>query len=106
MIKIVLGAVASFLVAMVLLFALNSMGMVSKGFFGKWNEEIRYDITKESAAYRDGMQRNLSQMQTDYNSADSSGKIGIRQAVRHQYSQTDTAEYPAYLQTFLTQMGL
>lgn len=104
--KLILGGLAAVALFFAVNFALASMGMISKSFFGKWNEEIRYDITKESAAYRDGMQRNLSQLQTQYNAADTAGKLGIKSAVRHQYSQTDTSEYPAYLQTFLAQMGL
>lgn len=106
MFKIIAGGIAAVILFLAITFGLGSMGMISKSFFGKWGEEIRYDITKESAAYRDGMQRNLSQMQTDYNSADTAGKIGIKQAVRHQYSQTDTAEYPAYLKSFLAEMGI
>lgn len=98
----ILGIIAS----LVILFFLNVGGMYSKSFFGKWNEEIRYDIQKESQAYRDGMQRNLSQLMIQYGSADSAGKTGIRMTVQHQYSQTDTTEYPNHLQTFLSQMGL
>lgn len=76
------------------------------GFLGKAAEQIRYDIRKESASYRDGMQRQLMTLKLQYESADSAGKVGIRQAVRHQYSQTDTSEYPALLQSFLRDMGL
>lgn len=104
--KIIGGGLLAVALIIALNFALASMGMISKSFFGKWNEQIRYDITKESAAYRDGMQRNLSQMQTDYLAADGAGKAAIQAAIRHQYSQTDTSEYPAYLQSFLAQMGL
>ncbi len=104
--KIIGGGLLAVALIIGLNFALASMGMISKSFFGKWNEQIRYDITKESAAYRDGMQRNLSQMQTDYLAADGAGKTAIQAAIKHQYSQTDTSEYPAYLKSFLAQMGL
>lgn len=89
-----------------LMFVLNVGGMYSKAFFGKWDEQIRHDIQKESQAYKDGMQRNLMSMQTDYNNADAAGKAAIKAAVRHQYSQTDTSGYPAHLQSFLASMGL
>lgn len=98
----VLGIIGFFL----LLFVLNVGGMFSKSFFGKWNEEIRYDIQKESQAHRDGLQRNLMAMQTDYLAADAAGKAAIQAAVRHQYSQADTSEFPPHLQQFLAQMGL
>jgi len=89
-----------------ILFILNVGGMYSKSFFGKWNEEIRYDIQKESQAHRDGLQRNLASMQTDYLNADSAGKAVIEAAVRHQYSQVDTSEFPPHLQQFLNQVGM
>lgn len=81
-------------------------GLHWSGFLAKQREGIRYDIIKESQAHRDGMQRNLMQMQTDYLSADTAGKAAISAAVRHQYSQADTSEYPAHLQTFLRDMGI
>ena len=104
--KLIAAGFAALVAVLALNFALASMGMISKSFFGQWNEQIRYDIVKESAAYRDGMQRNLMQMQTDYLSADGPGQAAIRAAVRHQYSQTDTSEYPAHLKSFLDQMGM
>jgi hypothetical protein len=98
----ILGIIAFFAV----LFLLNVGGMYSKSFFGTWNEEIRYDIQKESQAHRDGLQRNLSQLMIQHDAAGTAGRVGIQATVRHQYSQADTAEYPAHLQTFLSQMGL
>jgi len=88
------------------MFALQSMGMVSKEFFGKWSESIRYDIQKESQAHRDGLQRNLMAMQTDYLAADAAGKSAIIAAVKHQYSQADTSEFPAHLKDFLRTAGI
>lgn len=98
--------IAAVIALFAFIFGLQSLGMVSSSFFGKWREEIRYDIHKESQTYRDGMQRNLSQLQQDYINADEAGKAAIRAAVLHQYSQTDTSEYPLYLQAFLRQMGI
>jgi uncharacterized membrane protein YeiB len=104
--KTIVAWLAAIMGILVLMFLLSSWGMISKSFFGKWNEQIRYDIQKESQAHRDGLQRNLSNMQTDYLNADAAGKAAIQAAVRHQYSQADTSEFPAHLQTFLAQMGL
>lgn len=104
--KIIGGIIGAIILVIGLNFGLASLGMISKSFFGKWAEEIRYDITKESAAYRDGMQRNLMQLQTDYLSADGAGKAAIKAAIKHQYSQTDVSEYPAHLKTFLASVGI
>lgn len=89
-----------------LIFALQVTGMVSKSFFGKWDEQIRHDIQKESQAYRDGMMRNLGQMMVQYSNSDVGGKEAIKAAVRQQYSQVDTSEYPAYLKNFLSDVGV
>ncbi len=104
--KIIGLVVGGFIVVLAINFGMASLGMISKSFFGQWNEQIRYDITKESAAYRDGMQRNLMQLQTDYLSADGAGKAAIKAAIKHQYSQTDVSEYPAHLKTFLASVGI
>jgi GH18 family chitinase len=104
--KLTLQIIAGTILFLAVMFGLKSLNMISYDFFGTWKEEIRYDIQKESQAYRDGMQRNLSDLKFQYDKADSYGRIGIRETVRHQYAQTNTSEYPPYLQSFLAQMGL
>ena len=94
------------IVGVVGLGALSYGALHWQGFLGKAAEEIRYDIHKESQAYRDGMQRTLSQLQQDYASADAAGKQAIMLTVRHQFSQVDTSEYPAYLRDFLITAGV
>ena len=89
--------IAGIVAFLAVMFVMNVGGMYSKSFFGKWNEEIRYDIQKESQAHRDGLQRNLSQLMIQFNSADASGKVGIKMTTMHQYSQVDTTSYPAHL---------
>lgn len=104
--KIVGYFIGGLLAIFALTFVLNSMGMISNGFFGKWQEEIRHDIQMESTAHIQGMQRNLGALLNDYNAADATGKIGIMAAVKHQYSQERTDEYPQYLQDFLKTAGI
>lgn len=106
MFRVSLTVIGSILGLLTLSFVLNSLGMMSWKFFGTWSEQIRYDIHKESQTYRDGMQRNLSQMATDWASSDQAGKLMIEASVKHQYSQTDTSEYPPYLQDFLRSVGV
>ena len=104
--KIALYIVGGLLAIFALSFVLNSMGMISNSFFGKWQEEIRHEIQMESTAHIQGMQRNLSALLNDYNAADNTGRIGIIAAVKHQYSQEDTGDYPAYLRDFLSTAGI
>lgn len=85
---------------------LSYVGLQWSGFMRGEAEKIRYDVHKESQAYRDGMQRNLSQLHQDYVNADAAGRQVIILSVRHQYSQTDTSEYPAFLQSFLSEAGV
>ena len=99
--------VAAIIGVIALNFGLASMGMISKSFFGKWNEEIRYEIHKESQTYRDGMQRTLADAMKQYQDASAAGKTVIKKTIEHQFSQTDTSQFPAYLQDFLrTEIGI
>ncbi len=105
--KTVFAWVAGIVAFFGVLFALNVWGMVNKSFFGKWNEQVRHEIHKESTAHIDGMQRNLGTLMNDYNVATTNAqKVGIMAAVKHQYSQEDTSKYPAYLQDFLREAGI
>lgn len=105
--KTVLAWIAGIIAFFATIFALNVWGMVNMEFFGKWRENVRHEIHKESTAHRDGMQRNLSALLNDYNAATSNAqKIGIIATVKHQYSQEDTSTYPAYLQDFLGVAGI
>jgi len=80
-------------------------GLHWAGFLGKAREQIRHDIFKESQAHRDGMKNELNRLYVAYQSADTAGKIGISNAVRDQFASVDTADYPAHLQSFLSQVG-
>ena len=76
-------------------FAMTSLGYWQKGFFGAWDEQIRYDIQKESQAHIDGLRRNLDQMMIQHMTADAAGKAGIAAAARQQYAQTDLSNFSA-----------
>ena len=107
--RLALTIIGGLLAVIALSFVLNSAGMISYSFFGKWQEEIRHDIQMESTAYRTGMQSNLQQMLNDYNSADAAGKQAILSGVRAQYSQAKAAhitEMPGHLRDFLRTAGI
>ncbi|MCG7628957.1 hypothetical protein MHM88_14190 [Epibacterium sp. MM17-32] len=105
--KTILAWIAGIAAVFAVMFGLNVMGMFGKSFFGKWNEQIRYDIHKESQTYRDGMQRTLDGLMNEFRKADTVGKIGIKETIRHQFSQTDVSRLPAYQRDFLsTEIGI
>lgn len=88
------------------LFALQAFGMLNYSFFGKWGEQVRTEIQRESFAYQEGMQKNLMHMKIDYNSANEAGKKAILSSVRSMYSSENTNEYPDHLKTFLREAGI
>ena len=104
--RVILISLAGLVGTLVLITGLNMFGMVSWSFFGKWGEQIRYDIHKESQTYRDGMQRNLDALMTDFHTSEGAARIGVTQAIRHQYSQTDVSRLPSYQQDFLREIGI
>lgn len=97
------------LLTLVVLGGLTYFSMFGKEFFAKWNEQIRYEVQQESQAHRDGLRRNLSQMQIQYAAADAAGKTAIAAAARQQYGQIDSRqieEMPDNLQDFLRTVGV
>jgi len=80
-------------------------GIYVNGFFNAAREAQRTNVLKESQAYTDGMRTQLNNLYLEYQKADNAGKMGIANATRDIFAAVDTADYPAYLQTFLTQVG-
>ena len=80
-------------------------GIYVNGFFNAEREAQRTNVLKESQAYTDGMRTQLNNLYLEYQKADSAGKVGIANATRDMFASVDTTEYPAYLQTFLYQVG-
>ena len=106
MVRVTLIAVTAAFLGLGALFVLRSIDMISWSYFGKWAEDIRHDIQKESVAYRDGMKLRLGDLMVAYQSADAAGKVGIAQIVRHEFSQLDTSDFPPHLREFLGGFGL
>jgi len=80
-------------------------GIYVNGFFNAAREAQRTNVLKESQAYTDGMRTQLNNLYLEYQKADNAGKMGIANATRDIFAAVDTTDYPAYLQTFLTQVG-
>ena len=92
-------------VAVVGLGLLTWGGIYVNGFFNAEREAQRTNVLKESQAYTDGMRTQLNNLYLEYQKADNAGKMGIANATRDIFAAVDTADYPAYLQSFLTQVG-
>ena len=80
-------------------------GIYVNGFFNAEREAQRTKVLKESQSYTDGMRTQLNSLYLEYQKADNAGKMGIANATRDFFAAVDTTDYPAYLQTFLTQVG-
>jgi hypothetical protein len=80
-------------------------GIYVNGYFNSERERMRTKVFEESQAYTHGMKTQLNNMYLEYQKADSAGKMGIANAVRDVFAAVDTADYPAHLQTFLSQVG-
>jgi len=80
-------------------------GIYVNGFFNAEREAQRTKVLKESQSYTDGMRTQLNNLYLEYQKADNAGKMGIANATRDFFAAVDTTDYPAYLQTFLTQVG-
>lgn len=104
--RYVLYGIAGLLGVFALSFVLNSMGMISYSFFGKWQEQIRGEIQRESFTYTQGNMNNLQQMLNDYASADETGREMILSGVRAQYGSIDTSDFPPHLRDFLRTAGI
>ncbi len=78
-------------------------------FVNPFREETRYQTQQNSQAYRDGLRRNLGQMQIEWAGADTAGRAVIEAAARQQYGQLDRSQIddmPENLRTFLSQVGV
>lgn len=80
-------------------------GIYVNGFFNAEREAQRTKVLKESQAYTDGMRTQLNNLYLEYQKADSAGRVGIANATRDMFASVDTTGYPAYLQSFLNQVG-
>lgn len=87
-------------------FGLLSWGMIYvNGFFNAEIEGQRTKVFKESQAYTDGMRNELNGLYLQYQSANTSGRVGIAAVVRDKFASVDTNNYPQHLQTFLYEVG-
>ena len=73
-------------------------------FVKPFQEETRFQTQQESSAYREGIQRRLSTMYVDYQSADAGGKTDIVNIMRHEFGLLNSSHidaFPAHLKDFL-----
>lgn len=87
------------------LMALSVGGIYWAGFTGSIAEGQRNRIVKQSQAYTDGMEKELTRYWVEYNRSEAAGKSVIAAAVRNTFASVDTEGYPSHLQTFLHEVG-
>jgi hypothetical protein len=57
-------------------------------------------VFKESVQYNEGMQRDLSELQRQYITADADGKAALKPIIRHRFEVYDRDRLPADLRSF------
>ena len=81
-------------------------GIYVNGFFNAEREAQRTKVFQESQAYNDGMRLQLNNQCVEYDKADTTGRIGIKNMVQDTFASLDTSTYPAHLQQCLRNMGV
>lgn len=106
--KAVLGIIMAIIIALAALAGLSFYGnglnyLINKTFMPK-NEEVRHQTFECSASHADGIAREIRQYQDQYATADTGGRIIIRQRVLQDYeAQTGTdCPLPQDIQAFVT----
>jgi len=67
-------------------------------------EGLRYDVHKESQAYRDGMVRRLRNLQVQYQSGSPEQKQTLRSMIIHESADFPKENLPTDLNQFINQM--
>ena len=78
----------------------NYIGFFNYAFFAPKQEQVRYNVFKESQAYNDGMIRDLEDLKMTYQQADANGKTALKGTILHRFSIYDKNRLPADLQSF------
>ena len=96
MFDLVKGLVVTIAVITALLFG----GYYAKMYFGPKNAALDRAIFKESAAYNDGMIRDLENLMLEYQNSDAAHQDAIRSIVIHRFSVYETSRLPSHLASF------
>jgi len=79
----VVGGIAAFIT---LILGLNYLGWATTNYFSPKYEQTRNDTFKNSAAYNDGMVRDLEEIQMQYQQATPAQKDSLRALALHRFS--------------------
>jgi hypothetical protein len=101
----VLGIIGGIIAFFGVIFLLQWGGIIATGFFNAERETQRTRVFEESQAYTQGMKNELSDLFLQYQSATTSGRIGIAAVTRDKFAPVDTTDYPDHLQAFLRTIG-
>lgn len=84
--KIVAPCFLSLIAFFLLIAGLNYFGWASFNYFAPKYENTRNETFKQSAAYNDGMIRDLEEIQMQYQQATPSGRDALRALALHRFS--------------------
>ena len=84
----------------ILMFGFALLGYGIYAFFGPKNEQVRYNIFKESQTYNDGMLRDLQNLQMEYMKANDEQKAALKAITLHRFSIYPEEKLPADLRVF------
>ena len=92
------GAVIGMLAALAL--GISYTGYRAYEFFAPRYVAVDAKVYKESVQYNEGMIRDLSELQRQYQQADTEGKAALRPIIRHRFEVYDEGRMPADLAAF------
>lgn len=95
------GIIATILATAALVFGLAYGGFALYRYFAPKYEGVRYDVHKESQAYRDGMVRRLRNLQLEYLKASAEHRQVIASVIRHEAADFPEAHMPEDLRRFI-----
>jgi hypothetical protein len=96
----VIGAIA----IVAIIFFLNYASLKNYEFFAPKYQEVKTKVFKESAAYNDGMVRDLELLRLEYLKSDEASKAAMRPIIIHRFSVYPAEKLTADQRAFLAQI--
>lgn len=92
--------IVGFILLILLCLGLSFLSYRAYEFFAPRYVAVDAKVFKESVQYNEGMIRDLSELQRQYQQADEAGKAALRPIIRHRFEVYDENRLPADLATF------
>lgn len=102
--KTLFGILGAGLALCATVFGLNYFGLMNYSFFGPKYQQVQTEIFKQSAAYNDGMQRDLELLMLEYLKSSDEDKAVMRPIIIHRFSVYDVNKLTPEQRAFLAQI--